>query len=287
MKLVNSYKPLLNSLAHRYFKKLTYSFTKVNSQANFSKCLDLRIFKWSSLIILFLLFACKKPEDRKCYKSTGENSVRIVYLADFNKLVLKKKLKYVLVQNDSSYLKIIGGENMLNLVSYELNEEGSLEVFNENKCNFLRDLKESITVEIHFKDLSEIQFEGSETLDCPDTLNLNNLKFVILDACGTMNLKINANSVDGEVAYGWGDYTILGQVQNAQLGVRSNGYCNIENLRVLGDFKLKNESVGNMYINATNSNLSGHISGKGNIFYKGLPLTNTVSMLGEGKMIAN
>ncbi len=246
-------------------------------------------FKYMKNIAFFLLIfsflACKKAEHRKCMKSTGENSIRIVALPDFVKLKLKKKLKYILVQNDSTYLKISGGKNMLNLVSWKIADDGFMEIFNENKCNFLRDLKDAITVEIHFKDLNEIMFEGSETLFCPDTLKLNSLSFTILDACGTFNLKIKSNELRGDVAYGWGDYTVEGISENATIAVKSNGFCNVEKLKVNNKYELINESVGDMHVNVSDAKISGYISGKGNIFYKGNPIENEVKLFGEGKMI--
>lgn len=237
-------------------------------------------------ISLFLIFSCKKAEKRSCFKSAGQDVNKIIELQDFQKLKLKKKLKYILVQNDSTYLKILGGKNLVNFVHWKISDDGFLEIFNDNKCNFLRDQKNVITVEINFKNLNEIMFEGSETLECKDTLELNTLRFVVLDACGTFNLKLKANFVDGHVSYGWGDYSICGIVQSAILGIKSNGYCHLENLKVLDQYELFNESFGDMHIHATNSKLSGYIAGQGNIFYKGTPLSNKINIYGKGKLIA-
>lgn len=243
-----------------------------------------------TVVIVFLvstLISCKKSEDRTCYKSLGEKATKIVLLDDFTKMKLKSKMKFVLVQDDSNYLKIVGGKNVINFIKHYYSEEGYLEIYNENKCNFLRNLKEIITVEIHFKTINELFYEGSETLICPDTIQLSFLHFVVLDACGTFNLKIKADYLNGNVSHGMGDYNIEGEVINSTMSIRSNGYCNIEKLKVEQNLGLINESEGNMYVNANNNNISGYISGGGNIYYKGIPLTLEIKLFGTGKFIAN
>jgi hypothetical protein len=236
------------------------------------------------IFLIFCFFSCKKSEERACFKPIGKDSFKIIYLENFEKLKLNKNLKYVLVQDDSSYLKIIGGENLINFVALKMNE-GFLEIHNENKCNFLRDQNNKIEVEIHFKNLSEIYYQGSEKLICKDTLKLNNFFFVILDACGTFDLKIDCNFLSGNISFGCGDYKVLGKAKNASMEIKSNGYCNIEKLQVESNLFLVNESVGDMHVNVENTILGGYISGKGNIYYSGNPLINELKFYGSGKFI--
>ena len=50
------------------------------------------------LIILVFLFAnCKKAEDRKCFKSTGDDSSKEINLPSFGKMFLGPHIKYILV----------------------------------------------------------------------------------------------------------------------------------------------------------------------------------------------
>jgi hypothetical protein len=237
------------------------------------------------ILALLLIFGCKKAEDRACYKSRGETATRIVPLEDFMKLKLKKKIKYTLVQNDSSYLKITGGKNLINFINYSYSEDGFLEVFNENKCNFLRNQKDLVEVEIHFKNLDEIFYEGSELLECKDTLNLSALYFVVLDACGTFNLKINADYLSGNISHGNGDYIVSGRAINAGMTIKSNGFCNIENFKVSNDLNLINESEGDMYCTVSGSKVKGYIAGGGNIFYSGVPISSEIKLFGTGKFL--
>jgi hypothetical protein len=242
----------------------------------------IRIYKYC--VLLFLFSACNKAEDRVCFKSIGEETSKIIPLEEFEKIKLFKKIKYTLVQDDSTFLKIKGGKNLINFISTKI-QNGFLEIHNENTCNFLRNQNNKVEVEIHFKNLKEIYYSGSEHLICSDTLKLQALKFVVLDACGTFDLKIECDFLSGNISHGCGDYIVTGKTKNAFMENKSNGFCNIENLKTETNLKLVNESVGDMYVNVHNNNLAGYISGKGNIYYTGNPITNELEFYGSGQFI--
>ena len=147
------------------------------------------------LIILgFLVFGCKKSEDRNCFKSTGGLSVRDVELNEFGRIFLGPHLKYVFIQDTVNRLEVVGGKNIINFV--EASYDGDLlSINNINKCNFLRSYDKKMTVYIHFKNIYNITFEGTEEVDCQSTLNLNDVVLTIRDGAGEFNLSLNANSL--------------------------------------------------------------------------------------------
>lgn len=236
--------------------------------------------------LIFAVFACKKAEERSCFKSSGEKAELIVSLPEFDKLVLQKKLDYILVQDDSTYLKISGGKNLLEFVNWKELETGKIEISNSNKCNFLRDLSAKIAVEIHFKSLSEIRFLGSEMLRNKDSLKFDNLYLLIVDCAGSVDITVDAKQLKCEVADGYGDYTLHGKIQDATFGLRSNGFANCEDVEVSSSLQVVNKSVGDIYVNANNCSLSGYISGSGNVFYKGIPISKQVEEFNKGKLIS-
>ena len=231
------------------------------------------------------MFSCKKPENRKCFKSSGSNSTIRIDLNNFDKLVLKKGIKYKLIQDDSTYLKISGGKNLLNFIEHDEIETGKILIENKNKCNFLRKYSKTIDVEIHFINLNEIRYEGTEILNNLDTLFLNDFKFEIIDACGTVDLIVKANKIEADTPFGFGNYNLRGIVNEAKLSIQSNGFCNAENLIIKSILNVDNSSPGDMYINAENINLMGKITGSGNIYYIGNPKTNEVKCFSTGKLI--
>lgn len=243
--------------------------------------------KYWHLLFILLLFACKKAENRRCIKFTGVDGSKRVELPAFHKLVLKKGIKYVLVQDDTNYLNITGGENLLNFIEFQEIEEGVIQIENKNKCNFLRKYSSHLSVEIHFIEMKEIRFEGTEDLTSKDTLHFQDFKFEVIDACGTFNINLKANKVIADIPFGFGNYILSGIVQNAELGIKSNGFCNTENLEVLNELNVTNDSQGDMYINANQKVVKGSIRWKGNIYYKGEILADELSYYDSGKLIKN
>lgn len=239
------------------------------------------------LLIVLVLFACKKADDRRCLKFKGELSSKRVELPIFHKLILKKGIKYTLVQDDSNYLSIFGGKNLLNFIEFQEIEAGVIQIENKNTCNFLRNYSSVLVLEIHFTKLNEIRFEGTELLNNQDTLYLQELRFEVIDASGTLDLTIHANKVIADIPYGFGNYILSGVVQDADLGIKSNGYCNTEKLLVVNELLVNNESQGDMYINADKKYLKGSIKWKGNIFYKGELIADQLHYFDSGKLIKN
>ncbi|MCE3294934.1 MAG: hypothetical protein K0R65_648 [Crocinitomicaceae bacterium] len=247
------------------------------------------VFKMKKLLLIislliFALTACKKPGERSCFKSSGEKTSIRIDLPDFNKLQLNKHLKYILVQDDSCYLRISGGKNLLGFVRWE-EKDGKITITNHNKCHFLRDLKAVCTVEIHFKDLADIAYEGSETLINRDTLQLSMFNLLILNCAGSVDLTLNADYISADVTESYGDYTLRGHASDAVLSARTNGYCNTEDLSISNTLYVASKSSGDMHINAANCYLQGYIGGNGNIYYKGLPLTTEIEYFSSGKLI--
>ncbi|MGV3630392.1 MAG: GIN domain-containing protein [Bacteroidota bacterium] len=241
------------------------------------------------LFVISLLFlaatACKKAGDRSCFKSSGEKTSVVLPLPEFDRLHLNKRLKYVLVQDDSCYLRITGGKNLLGFIRWEETETGKITITNHNKCNFLRDLSAICTVEIHFKTLSDLAYEGSEALTNQDTLQLNAFNLLIINCAGSVDLTLNANYISADIAESYGDYTFRGTVQDASLSARSNGYCNTEGLTTSNKLYVVNKSSGDMHINASNCYLEGYIGGNGNIYYKGSPISSEMEYFSSGKLI--
>jgi hypothetical protein len=236
--------------------------------------------------ILFMITSCKKPDDRKCVKSVGNNAIKTIPMSDFNKLVLKKGIEYELIQDDSCYLLVNGGKNLINFIEYSEIETKKILIENKNKCNFLRNYSKSkIKVEIHFKEIDEIRYEGTSTLFSTDTLNFNFLKFEVIDACGTVNLILKANTLFADVPFGNGNYNLIGEVKHAELSIKSNGYCNTEKLAVTDYLKVNNESAGDMHILINKLDLNGKIVGSGNIYYKGEIKNNKLKEYSSGKLI--
>lgn len=235
-------------------------------------------------MVLFLFVRCKKEEDRNCIKSIGEISSKEVSLQNFTQLYMGPHIKYVLVQDSTDKVVIIGGYNLLNGIDVSLDDQ-ILSIENLNKCAFLRTYDEVVQVEIHFTQLTEIEFEGTHEVVCTDTIQAVNLELLIREGAGHFDLKLNANSLNLVVAQGWGNYSVSGNVNFANLRVSGNGFGNSNNLNVTNELVVISNTVGLVELNADQCVLLAEIRSSGSIYYKGTPGQIELNRYGTGELI--
>lgn len=235
--------------------------------------------------ILIASFACKKAEDRRCIKSIGEDAVKELIVDQFDRIYLKEHIHYTLVQDTIEKVVIKGGKNLLNFIDVQV-IDGRLEIQNENKCSFLRSYDREVEVEIHFKELINIHYEGTETLTNKGTLELGWLVVLIRDGAGPVNLRFNAEAVFTTISHGWGDFTYSGNVGYANLNVKSNGYCDTYGLQVSDSITVVSNTPGTVKVNANNALFKAEIGGSGDIWFKGSPQGEPVLYrYGSGELI--
>lgn len=236
-------------------------------------------------IVVLLVVGCKKPEERTCWKFAGDKSSMNIPLGEFDKLFLGPHLKFTLVQDTVNYLEVIGHENLIQLVNAEISE-GVMRIENKNKCNFLRNYDTKlIEVVIHFKELINLEFQGTEPLNSEGVLNLNYFTFMIKDGAGPVNLSLNADVIYASVNHGFGDFTLTGNVNYANFRISSNGYCNTNQLNI-------QDSIDVIYNSAVESTFNFHnvparveILSLGNVRYIGNPTSIEFLDYGEGDLI--
>jgi hypothetical protein len=235
-------------------------------------------------ILLLALPSCKKPEDRACWKSAGDEDSAVVVLPNFSKLRITEHLICILVPDTVNKMVVRGGKNLLSFISAEV-VDGFLEIKNENKCSFLRSYDKKVTVEIHLNQLEALEFEGTEPLTCSDTLHVDWFTLLIRDGAGPVTLWLNAQQISATLTHGYGDFTLCGVTNTANFNVRSNGYCNTYGLSVLQSIVAISRTQGDLRIRANGCSLSAQTENDGNIYYKGLPSSISFNKYGGGELI--
>ncbi len=236
-------------------------------------------------LTVILLLSCKKSEDRSCWKSWGDDAEKRIDLPEFAKLYIREHIVVNLIQDTVSYVILRGGENMLNQIEVRVDDENTLNLLNNNKCSFIRGFKRKITAEIHCSELYNIHFEGSEPLNCLNTLNIDYLTFLIRDGAGEVNLKVKSKEIFGTISHGWGNFNIEGESDYLNLDVRSNGFCNTYGLQVRDSIRFISNTSANMRIGFADCSVYGSILSNGNVYYKGIPTSQNVIETGGGKLI--
>ena len=237
------------------------------------------------LLLLIAATGCKKPEDRKCWKSAGKSVVKRVEVGEFTTMMIKEHLEIELIQDTVCFVNVLGGENMVNLVEVK-NDNGLLTLSNKNKCSFLRKYSKSkIKVEIHFKQCTNIEYQGSSPMYSRDTLHVNYFVLLIRDGSSSVDLTLKSDYLQTVIAHGFGDFTLRGKANYANLDVRSNGFCHTENLNIRDSMTIISNTPVHSYVNAANCKLKAQIESSGNIYYTGTPTAIQSFLYGSGSLI--
>ena len=240
--------------------------------------------KWLNLLVLIaLVISCKKPEQRACFKKSGELSSRIYEFGSFNQLHLKEHLTYKLVQDSTNKVLVRGGSNLLNFVEV-MGENGVLTIENKNRCNYLRSY-EIPEVEIHYTKLINILFEGTERLYNDDTLIADYLTITLRDGAGHMELNVKALDVNAINTHGWGRLTLKGETQSLRANLMGDGKFDFSQVTAINQIKLITSSSVDQRVNAAGIPLHVELNGVGNAYYYGLPSVINTVQYGKGKLI--
>ena len=235
-----------------------------------------------SLFVVASVFSCQKAEDRRCFKSTGEQSeLQVIPESPIDSLFLNDNLTYLLVPDVEEYVSIQGGENVIPFVSID-QSQGRIEIRNSNKCNFLRSFKKDIVVEIHLNQLRYLEYTGGGSIHSSDTLNAPDFRLRIIGGGGPVDLTLASGYIEAVVTEGYGDFTLRGTTLGAFFLCQTNSFCNTNDLVVSGDLFVNSNTGADMYVNAAGAQLNAKIMRKGNIFYKGTPSQLSTTICGEG-----
>lgn len=252
--------------------------------------LDIRFKKGIRISLIFLfvfqISACKKAENRKCFKKIGSETTKTIDLPTFDKLLLKEHIQYVLIQDSTNKLVIHGGKNLVNFIEFSLDGENRLKIFNSNKCSSFRKLNNVLLVEIHYTSISDIHFEGTEKMTNIGTLKSDAISLLIRDGAGSVNLNIETIHAYADISHGWGDYTFTGKTNYAEIKARSNGYCDVLGLDVSDSIYTSSSTSGTIKLKAAGIPLRGEILKNGKIVYRGTPSLIDVNITGTGSIVA-
>jgi len=236
------------------------------------------------IIGITLFTSCKKAEDRTCLKSTGKETIDTLALPEFTALILKQNIDFHLVPDSANFAILKGGEHLLKKIAFEPIDT-SIVVTDKNKCNFLRTYKKHIYVEIHFKQLNRLEFMGSYPISNEDTLRAGIFNFLLHKGSATVTLTVKANSCNGIISEGVGDFFLSGSADFATILIQDNGYCDATKFSVRDYLEVENNSTGILKCFPDNADFVANITSTGDIWYVGTPSSITEVYKGTGQII--
>ncbi|PKR80762.1 hypothetical protein CW751_08300 [Brumimicrobium salinarum] len=237
------------------------------------------------LVFTFVFFACKKAEDRACFKGKGDDaSLEYVLPIQVDSLMLYDNLFYTLIDSDEHKVVLKGGDNLLKHIDVQVGDK-KLTLRNKNKCSFLRSFKNEIHAYIYVDTVRSIHYEGSKQLLSKDTLFSNELRLMITDGAGDVNLILKNSYTSAVITHGFGNFKLSGYTNAAFLHCNTNSYCDTRKLKVTHGLNVISNTVSNMLINANSHSFKAEIYESGNIKYVGNPGTVSFSKYGKGNLI--
>lgn len=237
------------------------------------------------LLIVLVALSCKKKEDRACWKVAGDETQIEVSLQHFNELFVGAHVEVVLIQDSLNKAVVYGHENLVNLIEFS-HDGDKLSIVNKNKCNFLRSYKtKKIIVELHFSNLINIEFHGSEPMRSDGKLVLNYFTIALIDGAAPVTLEIDAEAIYTETNNGYGDFTFTGKAKYANFRIRSNSYCNTTNLEIIDSIDVITNTPVLSRVNLGTTKARVEINGSGNVEYVGNPSILEINQYGTGQLV--
>lgn len=217
-----------------------------------------------------------------CIQKAGDQITKTVDAPPFHSINAYDGVNIFIKEGPDQNINLQVGENLSREIIVEVDQEGSLNIRNENSCNWVRSYRD-INVFITTNSLSRINQFGYGTIKSEGVLSFPSITVNAKDGVGDIHLEVQneklylvSNTIANFYLSGFTEELVIGNYY-------SNG-------RFLGK-ELVAKKVGithlgsnTIEVNATES-LSGSIQSVGNVHYYGNPSIVDVSITGKGELI--
>ena len=232
---------------------------------------------------ILLLFGCKKAKERGCFKSTGDYTEKIIPLDSVSQFFLYKNISYHIYQDTSRVLIIKGGENLVDHVEVT-NDSTHLSITNKNRCHFLRDVEDQLTVEIHYPFFYRFYSEAEDSVIFHDTIRSNFFYYHQRYGGAKVEMNFDGKTLIMLASNGVGRYQLSGQATYADLRVQG-GAAGDASQFVAEEFLIDQNSTGNLLLNLNAAIAKINLKGTGDVIYSGIPDSIILNKTGDGDLV--
>ena len=237
---------------------------------------------WLLFIVLSLVWnSCSKTDPTDCFTATGPDVTQKRSAAAFRRIILHDNVNLVLTQDSSYSVVVKAGEKIISKIKTNI-KDGTLEIFNENTCNWVRDFEREITVYAHINILNDIEYRGSGDITATNLIKQDSLMLNVWEGAGKIELEIDNYRNYIYFHIGTADIHYRGKAHLNYLSVMSFGPVYAHNLRTKFTYLTAGGS-NNSYVNAS-VELHAHLSSIGNVYYAGQPQI-FVNQTSTGKLL--
>jgi len=215
---------------------------------------------------------------QKIFFNTDEKTMEIG-LEDFHAAELYGIYNVVLIQDSANKVVIKGTNDISTITAVVAND--TLIIKNNKKLSLN---SEKNTLELHFSDLKYLVTFNPVNVTTRDTIKADRFEYGALGEISEVTLIVDCNYfLVYTSANTLGYFHIYGKAQSCTLWQRYGSGIFAGTL-VCRDAEIINDSVGDMYVNASD-NITASLLGPGNTYYYGNPAIKIVENRGNGRLI--
>ena len=217
-----------------------------------------------------------------CPVSAGSLSSEMRDLPVFNEIDLYGKINVILTQDTLQNIRVESGKNLIAGISTTV-LGGILTIQDNNGCKLLRTDNNVANVYISTGQLQNITYYGSGNVSSTDTIRAAFFTVDCYYGSGSINLKLVSDTADAIVRTENADITFSGYSGFAYAYCAEASSVNLIQFTTRAAYVV-NKSVRDIDVNVTDS-LLADILYKGNVYYRGNPLSIETQISNTGKLI--
>ncbi|HWY38900.1 MAG TPA: DUF2807 domain-containing protein [Bacteroidia bacterium] len=229
--------------------------------------------------------SCRKQNMCDCFKPRGETYMENRVVSSFTTLQVFDKIDVYYTQDTTATTctaKVVTGRNLMSSITTEVSN-GTLQIRNLNKCNFVRGAHNDVTVYVTTPHIKTFYQDGVGNIYGTNTIKEDSV-IVYLRNSGDVNLHVNSNYF-GSHMHGVGDLYVDGNTPFFYSYSVGQGFVHAENLAAYSSY-IYYGSNGIANINVSNS-LTAVLTSTGNVYYWGNPGVIQKTVVGSGKLISH
>lgn len=226
---------------------------------------------FSYFFIMIALFSCKKENRLDCFKSNGPEITETRHIGPFKIINLSSKIDLTIYQGAEYKVEVTAGKHIIKNITTVVSGD-TLKIDNENKCNFVRGYKKTISVAVTLPYLKYLVNNGVGTIYFSEKFSQDTL-LLRAESSGDIHLKGSFNEVKAS-SHGNGDLYMSGAANTLYVYVNGTNYLYANELYVKKYAFIETLTLGDCFLNATDlQTFEYNIHKSGRIFYKGDPAT--------------
>lgn len=238
----------------------------------------------SFLVYVLLLFFCSGCENGgfDCVQKAGSEVTKGIETSSFHSINAYQGINVIIKQGNTQEITLQAGENLIQEITVEVDQEGFLNIKNENNCNWVRSYSD-INLYITTDTLVRINQYGYGSIRSDGVFTFPSITINAKDGVGDVTLEVDNQKlylVSNTIA----NFYLSGLTEEFIIGnYYSNGRFLAKDL-VAKKAIINHLGSNTIEVNATES-LSGSIQGVGDIIYYGDPEVLAMEVTGKGELI--